>query len=284
MTKLTARRGHRRGARAGRGARRRPGRGAGGADHRHRRQAGGHAARRVGARRALPRVRACWPPRLATMLVVLTTDARRRRDDPGRGAARGHPALHLRPARRRRLPAPPTTRCCCSSLRRERGHPDPRAELTDAAHRGLRRPGRPADGRRRGIATKDTSTITVSGTRRAYRGRRGHRRPRRAPATTCSRRRCSATTPTGAGCSPPSAPPTPVVIEAEQHRRPRSTASPGLRGVASIGDPERGTSTSPAGPSTIDVDLKARVPSTATIWTNDLSPSPTSHENSAYST
>ena len=104
------------------------------------------------------------------------------------------------------------------------------------------------------------------------------RRPGRAPATTCSRRRCSATTPTGAGCSPRSAPPTPP-------SRPTRSTSPSTAsrsaGAARSATRAR-ASTSPAGRSPSTSTCRP-APSEATIWTNDLSIAYV-HENSAYST
>ena len=73
-------------------------------------------------------------------------------------------------------------------------------------HRGLPRPGPAAARRRRGRHQGRSRSRSVGA---ADRGRRGRGRPRRSPATTWSRPRCSATTPTGAGSSPRSAPPPP---------------------------------------------------------------------------
>ena len=114
-------------------------------------------------------------PALATMLVVLTTDAdaaggprpgtaRRRRGRPSTGST---PTAACRP----------TTRCCCWPAARAAITPDP-AEFTDAA---ARRPARDLaaqlQARRRGREQGDHDR----GHRRRERGRRRRGRPRRRP-------------------------------------------------------------------------------------------------------
>ena len=82
--------------------------------------------------------------------------------------------------------------------------PAPR-DFTERAHPGLHRPGDAAAQGRRGRRPRDRDHDP----QRGLRGRRGRGRAAASPAATCSRRRSSARTPTGAGSSPASAPPRP---------------------------------------------------------------------------
>ena len=126
----------------------------------------------AGPSAAWPRARACSRPALATMLVRAHHRRGRRRRRAGRGAARGHrasPSTGSTPT----AACPPTTPCCCwppapaASRRRQ-------DELDRGGHRGLRRPGAAAAGRRRGRHQGDRDRRS---TRRRHRGRRGRGRP-----------------------------------------------------------------------------------------------------------
>ena len=228
------RRRHRRGqgAQRGRRTRRRP------RDHDHRlacprRPCSSGTAGRVGG---MAKGAGMLAPSLATMLVVLTTDAVVPPDVLRPGAEDGD-RPQLRAGRLRRLPVH-QRHGDRAVQRRQRGHAERRG-----VHRGAHRRGAPTS--RCSCSptprARPRTSRSPSATPPASRTRSPPAGP--APATTCSRRRCSATTPTGAGCSPRSAPPTP-------RSRPTrstspSTASPSA-GAARSATRAR-ASTSPAG-------------------------------------
>ena len=143
-------------------------------------------------------------PGLATMLVVLTTDAVADAGRPRRGAARGdrrRPSTGSTPTAACR----PTTPCCCSPAARPASRPA-RGRAGRGRPRRLRRPrppaGRPTPrARRKDIAHRGRATPRPRPTR-------VDRRARPSRAATCSSARSTARTRTGAGCSPPSARPT----------------------------------------------------------------------------
>ena len=139
-------------------------------------------------------------PGLATMLVVLTTDADAARPTSSTAPCAprpGSPSTGSTPTAACR----PTTRSPCSP----RAHP---GIVPDARRVHRRRSPRPAvdlaaaaAGGRRGREPRHRDRGARRGRPRTTRSRSAAR----SPATTCSRPRSSATTPTGAGCSPRSA-------------------------------------------------------------------------------
>ena len=186
-------------ARDGRRAdRRRRGR-AGHHDHRHRAQTGCAApSRTTGPSAGWPRAPACWRRRWRPCCACITTDA-------VADAAALDTALRSATALtfdRLDVDGSCSTNDTVLLLASGASEITPsQDELDDAVLRGVRRPVRPAAGRRRrrhqaGHRHRD---------RRGHRGRRADRRPRRSPATAWSRPRCSAPTRTGAGCWPRSA-------------------------------------------------------------------------------
>ena len=117
-------------------------------DHRHRAQDGRRRTRDGWTVGGMAKGAGMLAPGLATMLVVLTTDADL---DAGRRSTRrcaAPPAYHLRPGRLRRLHVHQRHRAA-ARLRRLRRHPAPRRVRRRRA-RGVRRPGPAADRRRRG--------------------------------------------------------------------------------------------------------------------------------------
>ena len=139
-------------------------------------------------------------PALATMLVVLTTDAVVDAADLRRGAARRHPAspsTGSTPTAACR----PTTPCCCWPAARPGSRP-----TAAGVRRG--RPRRPArDLARQLLADAEGAEhdIAIEVRRRRRPRTTPSRSAGRWPAATCSRPRSSARTPTGAGSSPRSA-------------------------------------------------------------------------------
>ena len=170
-------------------------------DHRLGQQAGRRRGRRLVASAGWPRAPGMLAPQLATMLVVLTTDAVVDAGDLDARAAGRDPG-QLRPARLRRLHVHQRHRHRCwpaAPAGSRRRAPD----FTEALTRACTDLAMQLLARRRGRRPRDRDHRAARG----HRGRRGRGRPQRSPAATCSRPRSSATTPTGAGCSPPSAPP-----------------------------------------------------------------------------
>ena len=164
-------------------------------------------------------------PALATMLVVLTTDAVVDAADLD-AALRAATAGHLRPARLRRLHVDQRHRPA-DGHRRQRHH---------AVAGGLRRrrhagPAPTWPMQLLADAEGADHDIAITVLQRRHRGRRGRGRPRRSPAATCSRPRSSARTPTGAGCSPRSAPRT------RPSTRPTSTSRSTASGCAASSAP-----------------------------------------------
>ena len=198
-----ARRGGRRGGRPGR--RRRHRRRHGRAHHRHRRQAGrARSTPTAGRSAASAKGAGMMAPSLATMLVVVTTDADVDAADRRRRAAR-RDGRDLRPPRHRRLVSTNDTVLLLASG--ASGVTPGAGRVRRRGHRGVRR-ARPADaGRRRGRHQAD----------RRHRRRAPATTPRPSspaapwPATAWSRPRCSAPTRTGAGSPRRSAPPRPRV-------------------------------------------------------------------------
>ena len=210
-------------------------------------------------------------PGLATMLVVITTDA-----DLRRRRTRCAPCAPRPASRFDRLDSDG-----CMSTNDQvtllasgaSGVVPALDEFTDGAHRGLPRSRAAAAGRRRGRQPRHHD--------------RGPSAPRpkttpsrsaaRSPATTCSRPRSSATTPTGDGCSPPSArrrPPfDPYLVDVSMN---------GVR-VCHAGRPDapaRRRRPRRRGATHVLIDLHAGE-AAATIFTNDLTHDYV-HENSAY--
>ena len=139
-------------------------------------------------------------PQLATMLVVLTTDAVVPAADLDT-ALRGRDPGHLRPARLRRLHVHQRHRDG-DGQRRQRDHPVA-AGLHRGADPGLHRPGHAAArATPRAPTTRSRSRCSTPPPRTTR-----SRSAAASPAATCSRPRSSARTPTGAGCWPASAPP-----------------------------------------------------------------------------
>ncbi len=139
-------------------------------------------------------------PQLATMLVVLTTDAVATAAGPRRRPPRRDQG-QLRPARLRRLHVHQRHRRPAGQ-RRVRHHAVP-AGPHRRRHPGLHRPRHAAARRRRGLRPRDRHHRPG----RRLRGRRASRSAAASRAATSSRPPSSATTPTGAASSPPSAPP-----------------------------------------------------------------------------
>ena len=138
-------------------------------------------------------------PGLATMLVVHHDRRRARRGAARRGAARGDPR-ELRPARLRRLHVDQRPGDAAGERgirRRARRSTEFTAALTD----GVPRPRAAAAGRRRGREPRHRDRGRATPRPRTTPSRSAAR----SRATTSSRPRSSATTPTGAGCSPRSA-------------------------------------------------------------------------------
>ena len=177
-------------------------------DHRHRRRRPTRRSERDGwIVGGMAKGAGMLAPALATMLVVLTTDAvvdGRTRCDAALRAATG---VDVRPRRLRRLPVDQRHRARCMASGASRASTPTADEFTDGAHRGLR-PTSPGSCSPTPRARPRTSRSPCAAPR--PRGRRS-RSPAPSPATTCSSPRCSATTPTGAGCSPRSARPTRAV-------------------------------------------------------------------------
>ena len=206
--------------------------------------------------------RACSPPTRSP--TPTTLDA----------ALRAATAADVRPDRLRRLHVHQRHRAAAGQRRVAASTPTPEeltAAVTAVCHDLAQQLIADAEG-----ATKD---IAIEVRRRGERGRRGRGRPRRRPQQPGQDARCSATTRTGAGSSPRSAPPT-AAFEPDE----LDVAINGVwvcRGGAAGEDRVQGRPVRPR---------RARSPSTctpatptATIWTNDLSAAYV-HENSAYST
>ena len=184
------------------------------------------AARRAGRSAAWPRAPACSRPALATMLVVLTTDAVA---DAGTldAALRAATARDLRPDRLRRLHVHQRHRAAAGQRRlgrHARTRPSCRAAVTAVCADLARQLHRRRRGRQQGHRDRRRG-------RRAPRTTRS-RSPGRSPATTCSSARSTARTRTGAGSWPRSARPT-ALFEPDACRRGASTAS----GSAATGPP-----------------------------------------------
>ena len=138
-------------------------------------------------------------PALATMLVVRHHGCRRRRPPTSTTCCAARPR---RPSTGSTPTAAcrPTTPSCCSP-RAPPASSVGRDHLAEAVTRGLRRPRPPAGRRRRGRPPRHRGRGALA----RHPSTTPSRWPARWPATTCSSARSSATTPTGAGCSPRSA-------------------------------------------------------------------------------
>ncbi len=171
-------------------------------------------------------------PGLATMLVVLTTDAvvrppslddRAARRPPGSASTGSTPTAACRP----------TTRCCCWRAGR-RGVTPTRRSFTAARDRRSC-----ADLALQLVADAEGAEPRHRDRRRRRRdrGRRGRGRRAASPGTTSSSAPCSATTPTGAGCWPPSAPPPPPSTRRARRLHQRRPGLPGRSASASRREP-----------------------------------------------
>ena len=182
-------------------------------DHRHGQQAGRRRPRRSGwSDRRDGQGRRHAGPAAGHHAGGAHHRRRRRRRDRRPGAAGRDPG-QLRPARLRRLHV--HQRHGHAAGQRRLGHHPDRGGLHRGAVAGLHRPRHAAAGRRRGRRPRHRDHRAA----RRDRGRRRRGRPARSPAARCSRPRCSARTPTGAGCSPPSAPPHAAVRPGRPRRR-----------------------------------------------------------------
>ena len=263
----------RRRRRRGRGARRRRRRGRGARDHDHRHRAPRqppYRRRRLDGRRhgqgrrdararawrpcssCSPRTPSPTPPTLdAALRAAAARHLRPRRLRRLHVDQRHRPPARLRRVRRRarrRGISPPRSRRSAPSSP-ARCSPTPRAPTTTSRSRSF------------GAATESTTPS---------------RWPGRSPAATCSSPRCSATTRTGAACSPPSARPRPPSTRGAWTSPSTASRSAGPAASArtapwSTWRPRRARV----------VDLHAG-DATATIWTNDLTHDYV-HENCAYS-
>ena len=151
-------------------------------DHRHRRQAGRRSTAPAGRSAAWPRAPACSRPALATMLVVLTTDAVVDAADLRRGAAGGDPG-HASTGSTPTAACRPTTPSLLLASGASGVDPE-RRRVHRRRRRGLHRPG-PAAARATPRAPTTTSRSTVAATRPPRTTR--SRSAARSPAATCSR-------------------------------------------------------------------------------------------------
>ena len=181
-------------------ARRRPGRRDGDHDHRHRAEDRRRA--RVGGFTVggMAKGAGMLAPGLATMLVVLTTDAVADGAHAGRGAARSDPG-QLRPAGLRRRDVHQRHRAA-AGLRRVRRRAEPRSSSTAAVTRAC------TDLAEQLLADAEGATkeIAIEVRARGHRGRRRRGRPRRRPQQPGEDRVLRPGRRTGAASSPRSAP------------------------------------------------------------------------------